>query len=411
MDGMIGRNLKKRVLDIIDNRISIMLLGPRQTGKTTFIKALLEGMDYLEYNFMESRVRRRFEREPSLILDEIEGTGKSIIFIDEVQKVPEVLDNIQILIDGQKKTFAVTGSSARKLKRKGINLLPGRIVSFRMDALYWEEYCGRLPGRNRETIKDILKFGELPRIFTLVLENKRDIASELLYSYVSTYLEEEIRAESLVRNIGAFSKFLKLSAEESGRVISFRNLSQDIGVQHSTVSEYYRILVDCLVAEEIESLVPASQRGKSVKSSKYLFFDTGIVNAAAEVLGAAEYTSEYWGGLFEQWVGLTILKFIKINGFRANLYYWRDYSGREVDWIVEYGGRWLPIEVKWAENIKKTAARHLNYFMDNFSDRVTEGYVVFTGTHPTRITDNVTAVPYADLADRVLKPFFSAAAQ
>jgi predicted AAA+ superfamily ATPase len=407
MVDMIERFLKKRVQDILDNRISIMLLGPRQTGKTTFIKALLDDTDYLEYNFMESRVRRRFERNPSLIIDEIEGAGKSIIFIDEVQKVPEVLDNIQILIDEQKRTFAITGSSARKLKRKGINLLPGRTVSLRMDPLYREEYAENLSGKGRETIKDILKFGELPRIFTLTTEGKRDIATELLYSYVNTYLEEEVRAESLVRNIGAFSKFLKLSAEESGRIISFRNLSQDIGVPHQTISEYYRILEDCLIADRIEALVPASQRGKSVKSPKFLFFDTGVVNAAAEVLGTAEYTSEYWGGLFEQWIGLTILRFIKIYGYKAKLYYWRDYSSREVDWIVEYRDKWLPIEVKWSDTIKKSAVRHITYFLDNFSAKADEGYVVFTGTNPTRIKENVTAVPYTDLVSRILKPFFT----
>jgi len=139
MEDMIDRFLKKRVQDIIDNHISIMLLGPRQTGKTTFVKELFKDLSYLEYNFMKSRLRQRFERDPSLIIDEIDGTDKTFIFIDEVQKVPEVLDNIQILIDGKEKIFAITGSSARKLKRKEINLLPGRIVSFRMDSLFWEE--------------------------------------------------------------------------------------------------------------------------------------------------------------------------------------------------------------------------------------------------------------------------------
>jgi len=160
-----------------------------------------------------------------------------------------------------------------------------------------------------------------------------------------------------------------------------------VGVPHPTISGYYKILVDCLITEEIESLVPASQRGKVVQSSKFLFFDTGVANAAAEVLGPAEYPSEYWGSLFEQWVGLTILRFIRINGIKANLYYWRDYNGREVDWVMEYQDKWLPIEVKWMDMVKKSAAKHLQYFLDNFPQKTDHGYIIFTGDNPARITD------------------------
>ncbi|MCP5048260.1 MAG: ATP-binding protein [bacterium] len=402
---MINRFLKKRVQTIIDNGISLLILGPRQAGKTTFIKELFKDLDYLEYNFMESRVRRRLERDPSLIIDEVEASGKSFVFVDEVQKVPEVLDNIQILMDRGGLVFAITGSSARKLKRQGINLLPGRVVSFKMDPLAWEEYSGGLSFTGQAGIKNILKFGELPRVFNLVSEGKHDIAIELLYSYVTAYLEEEVRAEALVRNVGAYSVFLKLAAEESGKLISFRNLSQDVGVPHPTISEYYKILVDCLVAEKVDALVPASQRGKVIQSSKYLFFDTGVTNAAAEVLGPAEFTSEYWGGLLEQWVGLTILKFIKINGIKAKLYYYRDYNGREVDWVMEYRNKWLPIEVKWSERVRTSAAKHIYHFLNQFPHKAEQGYVVFTGGNAARIGDHVTAVPYFDLVDKVLRPF------
>ncbi|MCK4765453.1 MAG: ATP-binding protein [Candidatus Aminicenantes bacterium] len=402
---MITRFLKKRVQDIFNDHISILLLGPRQSGKTTFVNDLLKDVEHLSYNFMKSRERQRFERDPSLLIDEIAGGDKTFIFVDEVQKVPQILDNIQVLIDSEEKIFVITGSSARKLKRKDINLLPGRVAALRMDPLYWEEYSHLLSKNKQENIKNILKFGELPRIFTMVSAAKKKTAAELLYSYVNTYLEEEIRAEALVRNMGAFSKFLKLSAEESGRIISLRNLSQDVGVPHSTISVYYRILLDCLIAEKIEALVPASQRGKVVQSSKYLFFDTGIVNAASEVLGTGEYRSEYWGSLFEQWVGITILKLLKLSGIKAKLYYWRDYNGREVDWIIEYRGKWLPIEVKWADRVRHSAAKNIEYFLNRFPEKTGPGYVVFTGDNPTRISERVTTVPYFDLIDNVIKPF------
>lgn len=408
MEGMIKRFLKPKVQDILDNNLSIILLGPRQTGKTTFIKELFKGVDYIEYNFMNSRERRRLEQDPSLIIDEIEGVDNKFVFIDEVQKVPEILDNIQVLTDRGNRVFAITGSSARKLKRKGVNLLPGRTVSFNMDALFIEEYKDQLSaGGSKDELKKILKYGELPRLFTLVKENKTDIAEELLYSYVNTYLEEEIRAETLVRNVGDFSRFLKLAAEESGRMISFRNLSQDIGVPHTLVSEYYQILLDCMIAEKIEALVPASQRGKVVKSAKYLFFDTGVVNAAAEVLGPAEFRSEYWGNLLEQWTGLAILKYIRIHRLKSSLHYWRDYSNREIDWVVQHGDKWLPIEVKWTDQIKPSSARHLHYFLEQFPQKAQNGFILFTGSRPTRISDKVLAIPFIDLAERALKPFFA----
>ena len=124
-------------------------------------------------------------------------------------------------------------------------------------------------------------------------------------------------------------------------------------------------------------------------------------------MGPAEYLSEYWGNLFEQWVGLTILKYIKINGIKAGLYYWRDYNGREVDWVVEYQGRWLPIEVKWTEMVKNTATKHIEYFLDNFSTKASNGCIIFTGSNPTRITDRITAFPYFDLVQKVLMPFLA----
>ncbi len=398
---MIKRLLNPAVLKIIEKGLSVLILGPRQTGKTTLIKEILADFDYLEYNFMNTRERKRLERDPALIIDEISGSGKKFIFIDEIQKVPELLDNIQIVMDNEKKIFLITGSSARKLKRGEVNLLPGRSITLEMFPLLYNEYSVHLKGKDIHSIKNILKYGELPRVLSLVVAGESDIAEELLYSYVDTYLEEEIRAEALVRKIGLFSSFLKLAAEDSGRVVSFRNLSQDLGIPHQKISEYYGILEDCLIVRRIDSLVPESQRGKSMKSPKFVFFDTGVVNAASGVLGPSDYHSEYWARLFEQWAGLTISRFLRAKGLRSNLHYWRDYSGREVDWVIEYRGHWFPIEVKWGEEIRKGAAKHLNYFLDNFQDKAKKGFIVYTGRNPVKISDRIIALPWCEMSEKI----------
>lgn len=404
---MISRFMNNRLADSLQNGLSFLLLGPRQTGKTTLVTEVMSSAPYLAWNLMETRERQKFEKDPSLIIREAEAAGVDRFFIDEVQKVPALLDDIQTLIDRTKKVFALTGSSARKLRREHANLLPGRTLSFRLDPLFTSEYRAAFGLDSSERLKSVLRFGELPKAFLLAAEGRARLAEEWLYSYVSTYLEEEVRAEAIVRKIGIFSRFLKLAAEESGRIVNLRSMSQDIGVPHSTVGAYYRILEDCLIAERIEPLVPAGMRGKVSKAAKYLFFDLGVLNAAAETLGSGDYPAEHWGRLFEQWVGLTLLRSMRAAGIHGALHYWRDYSGREVDWVLEIDGEWIPIEVKWGDNLKSGALRHLHYFVETYPDKVRRGYVVFGGTRSRRIDDIVTAITPGELLDRCLPGRFA----
>lgn len=401
MVSMIDRILENRLKEALKNNKSFFLLGPRQAGKTTLVTKIFNEFSHIEYNLMNPSERLKFEKNPSIIKDEILAAEEKYIFLDEVQKIPELLDIVQILIDKEKKVFGITGSSARKLKRKGVNLLPGRILSYRMDPLVINEYKKLIKASSTETLKKILKYGELPEIFTFVNEGKENVAEELLYSYVITYIEEEVRAESLLRKIGAFAKFLKIAAEESGKIVSLRSLSQDIGVLHQTISEYYRILEDCLIVERIESLIPAGGRGKVQKAPKFIFFDTGVANASAEVLGSPDFITEYWGKLFEQWVGLTILRHMRANRIRGKLFYWRDYSGREVDWIIEYQGRWVPVEVKWGENIKASHLMHLNYFINTFSQKAKKGIIVFSGNKSRKLDEKVSAHPFNEFLNKI----------
>ncbi len=384
------------------DEVSFFLLGPRQTGKTTTLTKIFSSLDHFSSNLMETRERLKYERNPSLLSEEVLASGKKHVFIDEIQKVPSVLDDIQVLIDREKRVFALTGSSARKLRRKDVNLLPGRALQFRMDPLVYPEYKDTLAITNSTDLKRVLKYGELPGILTLLADSREKLAGDILASYVATYLEEEVRAEALVRHLGAFAKFLKLAAESSGGLVSMRSMAQDIGVNHATVSGHFQVLEDSLIAERIEPLLPAGERGKLRKAAKYVLFDTGVRNAATEVLGPAEFTSEYWGKLFEQWVGLSLLRLMRVRGTSGRLRYWRDYAGREVDWVVDLGHRWLPVEVKWGENLRSKDIRHLDYFVRTYGKRVQTGYIVFTGQRDRKLSERILALSFRDFLDRIL---------
>ncbi len=398
---MLTRLIESRISDALAQGISVLLLGPRQTGKTTSLTKILGSSDHLSFNLMEIKERLRFERDPALLAQEIAASGKRIVFIDEIQKIPSLLDDVQVLIDRDKKVFALTGSSARKLKRRSVNLLPGRVLQFRMDPVLPIEYKSALELKSERELKSVLRHGELPRVLTLLAESKERLAQDLLSSYASTYLEEEIRAEAIVRNIGSFTRFLKLAAESSGRLVSFRALAQDVGVSHATISEHFRVLEDCLIVERIESLVPSGEAGKIRKAAKFLFFDTGVRNAAAEVLGSADFPSELWGNLFEQWVGLTLIRFMRAHGIDGRLRYWRDYQGREIDWVLETGGEWIPIEAKWGESLRGRDLRHLDYFLRTYNKKARKGYIVSTGPRDRKIRDDLGVLSFRDFPDRI----------
>jgi len=225
---------------------SVLLLGARQTGKTTLLARIDAA---LRLSLVQPAVRQRYEREPGVLTAEIEaartrrtGARLPLVVIDEVQRVPALLDVVQDAVDRRLARFVLTGSSARRLRRGGVNLLPGRIVMLRLDPLSIAEH-------RPDDLAEALLYGSLPGVVGVqpLTDRERDLAS-----YVETYLEEEIRAEALVRNVGTFARFLDLAGSESGGIVSFRAIAQELGLTHPTVAGYYEILEDCLVAERID---------------------------------------------------------------------------------------------------------------------------------------------------------------
>ncbi len=396
---MIKRNLEEELRKTISQRRSIFLFGPRQTGKTTLLEHISnQYANVLNYSFLEIPIRQRAEQQPEFLRQEIEAVLPELIIIDEVQKVPEILDEVQYMIDRYKLLFLITGSSARKLRRKNVNLLAGRAITYRLDPLDNEERKSFVKNfKSIDSLKDILTYGDMPEIVLLTEEGKTGLVENLLRSYVETFLEEEIRMETLVRKLGVFGNFLRMAAEMSGRILSFRELSQDLGVTHHTISSFYEILHDCMIVEKVPPLLPASSRRRLAKASKYLFFDIGVRNSAARIFVRKGMSREEMSHRFEEWIGLSLIRHMRSRNLPGIVYYWRDHNGPEVDWVVEYRERWIPIEVKYVEKPLQKHIRHLETFMDENKRKSPKGFLVFLGEKPRKLTDRITALPWFDL--------------
>ncbi len=385
----IPRKIEPLLKDTLKRHKSILLLGARQTGKTTLINRLKPD---LSISFIQPAVRLMYEQNPSRLAGEIEALAetqknKLLICIDEVQKIPEILDVIQDLIDRKLADFILTGSSARKLRSGNkINLLPGRVALFHLDPLTYHESSSLHP-----SIEELLLYGSLPAIVLLTEQRYREID---LASYVTTYLEEEIRSEAVVRNVGQFARFLNLAAAESGSIVNFRKLSQEIGVAHTTITAYYQILEDCLVAERIEPLLKTKMRRKLIKSAKYIFFDLGVRRLAADE--GSKLPIRYMGSLFEQWVGLELIRCARLSEKRARVYFWRDANGPEVDWVLETEGSYIPIEVKWTNNPTNADIKHLELFSQEYEETTT-AYVVCQVPRKIKLAHNIYALPWQEI--------------
>lgn len=259
------------------------------------------------------------------------------------------------------------------------------MVSLRLDPLTLEEDPS-------PTLKQLLIQGSLPAI--RMEENEADCESDLR-SYVETYLEEEIRQEALVKNVAPFSRFLECAALESGRILNASSIASEIGVSAPTVQGYLEILVDCLIAERIEPIIKSASRKRLTKSCRYLLFDLGVRRLAAAE--GTQLRPPRMGELFEQWVGLELLRMLRLHIPGAKLRFWRDPGGPEVDWVIEHHGRFTPIEVKWTERPTEGDARHLHVFLDEYAGD--KAFILCRAPHALAISERTTALPWAALGD------------
>lgn len=388
----IHREVEQKLLATLAGEKSILLLGPRQTGKTTLLNQLNVDKRISLANPVD---RLRYEKEPFVLTAEIEALSKQtqkkrpLVIIDEIQKVPILMDAVQDLIDRKIAKFILTGSSARKLRRgDNVNLLPGRLISLRLDPFTQREFT-----EVSSSLENILLDGTLPEIALLTDDSARE---SLLEAYVTIYLEEEIRAEALVRDIGHFARFLEFAASESGKIVNFTKLSQEIGVTNATILNYYQILEDCLVAERIEPISVSKTRQRLTKSQKYILYDLGVRRIAARE--GRKLPKEQLGYVFEQYVGLELIRYLRLYEPRSLLKFWRDPAGPEVDWVIESGDRLIPIEVKWTGSPTPQDGKYLRIFMKEYP-KAKNGFIICQTPHIMKLSDNIVALPWNKLAE------------
>lgn len=390
---IIKRALQEKLTRTLKRGKSVLLLGPRQTGKTTLISQYKAD---LEITLLIAKVRRQYEADPDQLIREVQALKKAngpppLVIIDEVQKVPDLMDGIQYLIDKNLGQFILTGSSARKLRHnKNINLLPGRLIQLYLDPIaLGEAPTPHLP------IEDFLLYGSLPAIY---LESDPLIREEELDSYVDLYLEDEVRAEALVRDIGAFENFLQLAAIESGNIVNFDKISQEVGVARTTIAAYYQVLEDCLIAERIEPYTTSKSRKKLTKSPKYMLFDLGLRRLAAKEPSTLPH--KYLGNLFEQFIGLELIRWSRLQASKPTVHFWRDSSGPEVDWLLCRNKDVLPIEVKWTDSPSRRDAKHLEIFLKEYPT-ANQAYIVCRISQPQVLSEGIQAISWKGLMDKL----------
>jgi predicted AAA+ superfamily ATPase len=392
-----------------------ILFGARQTGKTTLLNGLLPNPS-LAYNLANPEERTRLLADPGVFLRECEALPRQkephIVLIDEAQAVPAVFDAVQFLYDKNKTRwrFVICGSSARKLRTTGANLLPGRAILYRLYPLMLPErppagpeqssaakplipLPGEAPLRSTFPPADIderLAYGELPGIVLLNEEDRK----LMLRSFASVHLEEELRREALVKDWGAFVNFLRLAAHESGQMVNFAAISREVGLSQPTVKSYYQLLEDMFIGFQVPAY-SKSPRKNLLSTPRFFFFDLGIRHAASGVTPELNLVRADPGKYFEHWVGIEIWKRLQYRG-EGQLHYLRTKDGAEVDYIIELKGDLIPVEVKWTPTPSLRDVTHLAHFLKE-NPRAKKGYVICRCPRPAQLTESITALPWQNL--------------
>lgn len=363
------------------SRKSVLLLGPRQVGKSTLCRSL--GPDRT-INLADEEIFLSYAKDPGRLRREtLALKGPALVFVDEIQRIPSLLNTVQALLDEkQGLRFLLTGSSARKLKRGGANLLPGRIILEYLDPLtFWEM---------GETfrLEDCLTTGCLPGI----RQERESEIFRVLGSYAQVYLREEIQAEAVVRNVGAYARFLDTVAEASGDWINYTKLSIDMELPKETVRRYLDILEETLIIFRIPSFREKESHRRLTQRDRFVFFDPGVRNA---LLGIHDHrlSPTERGKLFEQWVILQCLYYARAHGKSWRLSSYRTDAGAEVDIVLDTGSRILAIECKAGKSVSSSFFRGARS-LSQITQKPMEKILLYTGTSVQRFGAQENAVPF-----------------
>ena len=325
---------------------SIFLFGGRQTGKTTLLHQQFP--DALFFDLLDSNVRRRLQQRPVLLYETLKDKpAGTLVIIDEIPEVPELLNEVHRLIVERQLLFILCGSSARKLKRKGHNTLGGRALPVYLYPLVSAE----IPDYD---IDRAVNYGTIPSHY-LARNPWR-----LLAAYIDVYLKEEIKEEALVRNLDAFQRFLEVAALTDGEIINNNNIAQECGVHATTVNSYFDILEDTLIGYRIPAYTKLMKR-RLVQAPRFYYFDVGVTNYLLHrkdlVRGSVDY-----GHAFEHLVVQELVAYLHYSHSEEKLSYWRTYTGVEVDIIV--GDARIAIEIKSTEEVQSRHMKNLKSFAE-----------------------------------------------
>ena len=334
---------------------SAFLWGARKTGKSTWLHAHFP--DSVYYDFLRTDVMLEMSRHPAALREQLLAADlsklKGPVILDEVQKVPVILDEVQWLIETQKLNFVLCGSSARKLKRGQANLLGGRAWRFEMLPLTSTEIPGIV-------LLQALNRGLLPAHYVQPHYRRS------LRAYVEDYLKEEVFAEGLARNIGAFSRFFDAVGYSHGELVNYSNIARDAGVDSKTVKEYYQILVDTLVGSFVEPFKRRQTRQVISKASKFYLFDVGVAGILTR-REIAEQKGEAFGKAFEHFIHMELRAHRSHSELEYDIQFWRTKSGLEVDFILGSGE--MAIEVKGSGRVGGRDLHALNAFVEEFEPK------------------------------------------
>ena len=368
----------KRLLFIDPHmRDSAFIFGPRGTGKTHWL--MQHFTDHLYFDLLDGEVYTEFFANPSVLKNRIPSDYQGWIIIDEVQRVPELLNEVHRLIEQKNMRFILTGSSARALRKKGVNLLAGRALTYHMHPLTVQELGEQFD------VSQALLYGTLPAAY------KANDPTHYLHSYVQTYLREEVQQEALVRNIVLFTRFLTIASFSQGQEINYTNIAREVGVSRQTVSNFFDILDDLLIAVRIPVFTQHAKRALVVQN-KFYYFDAGVyrilrpkgpLDSAEELAGAGLET------LFLQHIRALNDYF----QWRYGIYYWRTTEQQEVDFVL-YGDRGLhAFEIKHKSQLQTKDFRHLKLFLKDYP--VAKAYLLYGGTR-TYYEQDILVIPFQE---------------
>ena len=327
---------------------SIFLWGARQTGKSTLLQLLFPNTRYID--LLKSDEFERYNRRASLLREELSLLQENeLIIIDEIQKIPELLDEVQWLMTNKNHRFILSGSSARKLRRSGVNLLGGRAIRKHL----YPFVSAEIPDF------DLIKAcnnGMMPRHYLV------DDAGKRIHAYVGDYLQQEIKAEALTRNLKTFSRFMEIAALSNGEVVNYNNIASECGVSAPTVKEYFSILEETLIGYTIPAFTKNVKR-RVIQSPKFYYFDVGIVNFLLRRRSLLPGSAEF-GHAFEHLIKQELIAYIGYSESQHSLSYWRTTSGYEVDAVI--GNANVAIEIKSTEEVHSHHTRGLKAFSEEF---------------------------------------------